>query len=253
MDLNETLAYAALVAGIFLMIFATQFQPFALLAIIAAMMGWLFYSRGNIYVPFITKFQKDIRVKYGVEIPASEDAVIRQEGDEYIASVFMSVDVYETMTNKSEDEVKDYAQYFERTISSIKDPVKISTVLYERDISKYVRAIEDEKAKVESEIAAERQKKKVDERVVEVLERKRLMWDRMLESLYKSQNRPRAIMYILQTSARGASKEAAVNAAKVRAREIKATFGGGMSVRVDDLTHNRMKSCFDWEFMTPEW
>ncbi|MCX8200084.1 MAG: hypothetical protein N3G76_01305 [Candidatus Micrarchaeota archaeon] len=253
MEQNETLAYAALLIGVFLMIFATQVQPIALLAIIAAGVSWLFYSAGNIYVPFITKFQKDIKVKYDVEMSPPEDAVLRQEGEEYVASVFMSVDVYETMTNKSDDEVKDYTQYFERTISSLKDPVKISTVLYERDMGKYVRAIEDEKAKVDMKIAAEKQKKKPDERTIEVLERERLMWERMLEAMYKSPNKPRAITYLLQTSARGISKDSAVNAAKVRAREIKATFSGGMSVRVDDLTHNRMKACYDWEFMSPEW
>lgn len=253
LEINETLAYAALGAGLMFILLSSVFQPLAVLSIIAAGVAWLFYSWGNIYVPFLTRGQRDIRVKYDFEMSPAEEAIIRQEGDDYVATVFMSVDVYETMTNKSDEEMKEYTQYFERTISSLKDPVKVSTILYERDMAKYLRTIEDRKAAVDMKIAQERQKKKVDEIAVEVLERERLMWERMLESMYKSMNRPRAVSYVIATSARGASKDAAVSAAKVRAREIKATFSGGMSVRVDELSHNRMKSCYDWEFMVPEW
>jgi len=253
MQLNETFAYASLGIGLVFILLSATFQPLALLSIIAAGVAWLFYSWGNIYVPFLTRGQKDIKVKYDFELSPAEDAVLAQMGDDYIATVFMNIDVYETMTNKSDEEVKDYAQYFERTISSLKDPIKVSTILYERDMGKYIRAIEEKKAEIDNRIAQERQKKKVDERAVEVLEREHLMWDRMLESMYKSTNRPRAVSYIISTSAMGSTKDSAVSAAKIRAREIKATFSGGMSVKVDDLSRNRMKSCYDWGSMIPEW
>ncbi len=253
METNETLAYGALGLGLFFLLISSQFQPLALLSVVAAGVSWLFYSWGNIYVPFFTRGQKDIRMKYDFEVSPAEDAIVKREGEDYIATVFLGIDVYETMTNKSEEEIKDYAQYFERTISSLKDPIKISTILYEKDMGKYIHTIEEKKAVIDTKIALERQKKKVDERAIEVLEREHMMWDRMLESMYKTSNRPRAVAYILATSAKGTSKDGAVNAAKVRAREIKATFGSGMSVRVDELSHSRMKSCYDWDFMSPEW
>lgn len=253
MELNETLAYGALGAGGVFLLFATQFAPIALLSIVCALLAYMFYRWGNIYVPFLVFQKKEIQVPYIFEVSPAEDAVFKQVGDDYVATVFLNLDVYETMTNKNSEEVNDYAHYFERSISSVKDPIKISTILYERDMGRYAKAIEEKKAALEDKIAAERQKKKADPRIIEVLEREKLMWERRLEGLYKSTERPRAVEYIVATSAFGPSRDAALSAAKTRAREIKATFAGGMSVNVDELTRNRMRSCFEWEFLSPEW
>ncbi len=253
MNAGETFAYAALALGAILLLFASQLQAIAILSIILAFLAYLFYAWGNIYVPLLTAGQRDIKVPYDFEINASEDAVIKQVGEDYAATVFLSMDVYETMTNKSDEEMHDYAQHFERSIASLKDPIKISAVIYEKDMGKYIHAIDERKAAVEDMIAQERQKKKTDEMKIEVLEREKLMWERRLDSLYKSSEKPRAVTYIISTTAKGATKDAAVSAAKVRANEIKATFSGSMSLRIDEMTHNRLKSCFEWEFMAPEW
>ncbi|MGB9635348.1 MAG: hypothetical protein ACP5H8_02570 [Candidatus Micrarchaeia archaeon] len=253
MDFNEMLAYGTLGASFVLLLFASQFAPIALIAIVLAGVSYLFYAWGNIYVPFLTQFKKDIYVDYKYELPASEDALIKKEGEDYIATVFLNLDVYETMTNKSDDEIKEYARYFERTISSIRDPIKLCAIIYERDMRKYIENIEEKKAEVENAIATERQKKKVDEREIEVLEREKLMWERRLESLYKGTGKPMAVAYIVSVSAKGATKDSALSAARVKAKEIKATFTSGMSLRVDELAHNRMRMCYEWEAMSPEW
>ena len=106
---------------------------------------------------------------------------------------------------------------------------------------------------MEELIAGEMGKKKIDERRLEVLRRQKLMWERRLDSLYKNPDKPKSVEYFIATSARGASRDGAVSAARIRAREIRATFSGGMSLRVDELAHNRMEACYSWEFMTPDW
>jgi hypothetical protein len=197
--------------------------------------------------------KKDIKVPYMYETTVNEDAIIKQVGDEYVATVFMNMDVYETMTNKSDPEMVEYAQYFERAISSLNEPVKISAILFERDMASYIRTLEDKKSMLEDRIATEKQKKKLDERGIEILEREKLMWERRVDSIYKNQEKPRSVEYIIATSAMGPSKDAALSAVKIRAREVRATFSGGMSLNIDELTRNRMKSCYEWEFMSPEW
>lgn len=253
MNKNELFVYGSLGISFVLLLFASQFQPIAILSIIFAGVSYLFYKWGRLYVPFLTQLKKNIKSKYVFDISPSEDAVVKKEGDEYIATVFLNLDVYETMTNKDEDEIKEYGSYFERTISSIRDPIKITAMIYERNMNRYIHDIQNMKAAVEDKIAKEQEKKNVDERKIEILEREKLMWERRLDSIYKSESKPRAITYFAAVSAKGASIDGAISAAKNKAREIKATFSGGMSMTVDALAHNRMNACFDWEFMKPEW
>ncbi len=253
MDKSEIFAYGCLGVSFVLLLFAGQFQPIAVLSIIFAGVSYLFYKWGALYIPFLTRFEKNIKAKYVFDVSPTEDAVVKKEGDEYIATVYLNLDVYETMTNKNDEEVKEYSSYFERTIASIRDPIKISTMIYEKNMDRYMRDIESMKAAVEDMIAKEQQKKKIDERRIEILEREKLMWERRLDSMYKSKTRPRAIAYFAAVSAKGASIDGAISAAKNKAREVKATFSGGMSMNVDLLAHSRMNACYDWEFMKPEW
>ena len=172
---------------------------------------------------------------------------------DYIATVFIKLDVYETMTNKSDNEVLEYSSYFERAISTLKDPIKITTMIYDKDMKSYIAQIDGEKLEIENMLAKEKSGKKPNPVMIEVLERKKLMWDRRLTSLYKNESKPRNIEYLLSVSGKGASYEAALSQAKIKVREIKANFKSGMNINADEMRHDRLKFCYEWEYMSPEW
>jgi hypothetical protein len=117
----------------------------------------------------------------------------------------------------------------------------------------YITQIDNEKIEIENMLAKERKSKKPNPVMIEVLERKKLMWDRRLDSLYKNEIKPRAVEYIIAVSGKGTSSEAAISQAKIKAREIKSNFKGGMNINVDEMRHERLKFCYEWEYLSQEW
>ncbi len=252
MELQELATIISLGGAIVLLLFMNFFPPLALLSLILALFSYLFNRWGHLYVPMF-QGRKNIKTKYNVEITPSGEGIYREKGMDYIATIFIKLDVYETMTNKNENEVLEYSSYFERAISTLKDPIKITTMIYDKDMKSYIAQIDGERIEIENMLAKEKRSKKPNPVMIEVLERKKLMWDRRLTSLYKNEGKPRNIEYLLSVSGKGASYEAALSQAKTKVREIKANFKSGMNINADEMKHDRLKFCYEWEYMSPEW
>ncbi len=252
MEIKELATIIAIGGAFILLLFIGFFPPLAIVSLILALIAYLFNRWGHLYVP-IFQGKRNIKRKYQVEMSPMGDAIFQQKGLDYVATVYMKLDVYETMTNKTENDILEYASYFERAISTLKDPVKITTMIYDKNMESYISQIDNEKIEIENMLAQEKSSKKPSPIMIEVLERKKLMWDRRLTSLYKNEFKPRGINFIISVTGKGASSEAAISQAKIKAREIKANFKSGMNINTDEMRHKRLKDCYDWETMSPEW
>jgi hypothetical protein len=252
MELKELATIICLGAGIISLIFINYFQPLAIIPLILGLFAYLFSRWGHLYLP-ILQGKRNIKDKFKVEMSNSGDAIYKEKGLDYVATIYMKLDVYETMTNKTEQDILEYSSYFERVVSTIKDPIKITTIIHDKDMKSYITQIDNEKIEIENMLAKERKSKKPNPVMIEVLERKKLMWDRRLDSLYKNEIKPRAVEYIIAVSGKGTSSEAAISQAKIKAREIKSNFKGGMNINVDEMRHERLKFCYEWEYLSQEW
>lgn len=252
MKVEELATIISLGGAFILLLFIGIFPPLAIVSLILAMLSYLFNRWGHLYVP-IFQGKKNIKTEFNVEVAPSGDAIYKKVGLDYVATLFIKLDVYETMTNKSENEILEYSSYFERAISTLKDPIKVTAMIYDKDMRNYITQIDNEKIEIENMLAKEKRSKKPNPITIEVLERKRLMWDRRLTSLYKNEKKPRNIDYFLSVSGTGSSYEAAISQAKIKSREIRANFKGGMSLNTEEMRHNRLEFCYEWENMSPEW
>ena len=252
MEIKELATFICLGGAFVLLIFVGFFPPLAIISLFLGLFAYLFNRWGHLYVP-IFQGKRNIKAKYNVEMAPSGEAIYREKGQDYVATIFLKLDVYETMTNKNDSEILEYSSYFERAISTIKDPVKVTTIIFDKDMKSYINQIEGEKIEVENQLAEERRSKKPNPVKIEVLERKKLMWDRRLTSLYKNEIKPKGVEYLISITGKGASYEAAISQAKIKAREIKANFLGGMSINADEMRHDRLKFCYDWDYFSPEW
>ncbi len=213
--------------------------------------GLILFKYGYWIVPFLTRRVRVIDViEEPYEISSAQDAVIKKVGNTYYASVFVHVRVYESATEKSDEEKVAYMDLWERTISGLKFVTKFCISSYVKDLTKYKSIIEGKKADAQLRLANERGKPEPSEAELDKIEREIAMWDNMFSKLNTGGNPITQITYVM-TSGQGPTPEMALAAAKNQANEIKTTISTTLNAEVAVLTGDDMKRCFEWEYMLP--
>lgn len=255
---NKQLAYGSLVIGLFatLVAIASGGGIFtmlgAVIAGIATLSAILFLKYGYLIVPLFTQKGNILLVTdTGYEIPPSQDVVIKKAPNGlFYASAFLSIKIYESMLEKSEEEVINYSKFFERAISNIKYVAKISYVLYAEEISEKRKILETKKAEAQLRLAREREKAEPDVLKVDRYEREVAMWATQLDSLTRGV-KPMGVVAYVMTTASGITKEEAITKVKAQASELKATLSNALNVEVEPLTADEMLRVVEWERTLP--
>jgi hypothetical protein len=211
----------------------------------------LFFKYGYLLVPFLTQRSKIVMVTdTGYEIPPSQDVITKKVGSEYYASAFLAIKIFESATERTQEQNVAYNQYFERAISNMRYPVKICYLLYAEDVGEKRKMIETRKAEAQLRLAREKDKSDPDVLKMEKFEREISMWDGQLQRLIKGV-RPMAVLAYAMTSAPGVSKEAAIASLRAQVRELKVLLQNSLNVQVEQLAADEMKRCFEWEYAFP--
>jgi hypothetical protein len=222
-----------------------------MLAAASSTVGLLLFKYGYWIVPFLTKRVRVIDViEEPYEFSPALDAVVRKVGNVYYASMFIHVKVYESTTEKSEEEKVAFMDLWERAVSSLKFVTKFCISSYVKDLTKYRSAIESKKADAQLKLANERGKPEPSEVELDKIEREISMWDNMLSKLSTGDNPIMQITYIM-TSGQGPTAEMALADVKNHANEIKSTISTTLNAEVAVLTGDDLKRCFEWEYMLP--
>ncbi len=211
----------------------------------------IFFKYGYLVVPLITQKSRIVMITdTGYEIPSSQDVIIKKVGNEYYASAFLAIRIFESATERTDQQNVAYNQFFERAISNMRYAVKICYLLYAEDVAEKRRMIETKKAEAQLRLARERDKADPDVLKMDKFEREIAMWDTQLQRLIKGV-RPMGVLAYAMTSASGISKEAAVATLRAQVREVKVTLQNALNVQVEQLTAEEMKKCFEWEYAFP--
>jgi hypothetical protein len=168
----------------------------------------------------------------------------------YYASVFLGIKIYESMTEKSAEEMITYNEYFERAISNLKYVTKIAYLLYVEDITEKRRTIEAKRAEVQLRLKRERDKPEPDVLKIDKLERELAVWELQLNQLTKG-IKPMGVVAYAMTTAVGVSKEGAITSARAQANELRTVLANALNVEVEILTADEMLKCFEWEKFFP--
>ncbi len=224
----------------------------AILAGIGATLTMGLYKYGYIIIPTITKTTKTsvVLTEDMYEVPSTQDAIVRNINGVYYATVFLGVKVFESMSEKSPEELQSYNSYFERAISNIRSVAKISYMVYVEDITEKRRNIEVKRAEVQLRLARERDKTEPDVLRIDKLERELAVWDVQLGQIQKGM-KPMGVVAYAMTTAGGVSKEGAIASARAQANELRSILSNSLNVEVDILTADEMLKCFQWEKFLP--
>lgn len=222
-----------------------------LVAIVCAPVSFIAYKWGYWMMPYFTKGQRTIETQDAVvDVAAGEDVVVRQMGGTYYATVFLGVKIFKTTTSMSDEEKYSFMDLWERAVSGLKTVTKYSLLLYMKDLSKYRDAIEGRKAKAQMEIGRERDAPNPNPAAMEKVEREIAMWDNIVGKLGVG-DKPTAIMTYVQVTAKGATKDLAMAAARQQANEARTAIGTTLNVEIAPLSGEDMKRCFDWGYTVP--
>ncbi len=222
-----------------------------LLSGLGAMFAILILKYGYLIIPILTKmFNKTAYVTGEYEIPATEDVIVRKIGNEYCASVFLALKIYESTTAKSLEETIAYNEYFERAISNMRYVTKISYLLYVEDVSKKIRDLETKRAEAQLRLSREKEKPEPDVLKIDRYEREVGMMQNEIDKIVKGE-KPMGVLAYAMTTAKGVSKEAAIAQAKAQGRELRTALAQALTVEVEILTADEMLKCFEWERFFP--
>ncbi len=211
----------------------------------------IFFKYGYLALPLITERARIVMLTdTGYETPSTQDVIIKKVGEEYYASAFLGIRIFESATERSQEQNIAYNQYFERAISNMRYVVKIAYLLYAEDVGEKRKLIETRKAEAQLRLSREKDKAEPDVLKVDKYEREIAMWDNQLQRLIKGV-RPMGVLAYAMTTASGVSKDAAVATLRAQVRELKVTLQNSLNVQVEQLTAEEMKKCFEWEYAFP--
>ncbi len=254
---TQQIAIASLVVG-FLGMVGSFVGGGGIISLIAAFFCFLgvlgavsFWKYGYVLFPLVTTLSRVVQITdTGYEIPPRQDMIMKNVGGVYYASKFLGVRVYESVSEKTGEEMVSYSEYFERAISGVKFVVKFSLMVYVKDMSDYRNKIETKRAEAQLRLSRERDKPEPDVLKLDRYEREVMMWENSLNRLIGGVKPMGATAYVM-TTATGVSREAAGAAVKAQASELKSTIANALNVEVVELTGEEMMMCFDWEHIIP--
>lgn len=220
-------------------------------AFVGAVLSIFIMKYGYVIIPLITNQAKiSANVEGLYEVPPSQDVIVRKSREEYYASAFLILRIYESSTEKSMEQKVIYNDYFERAISNMRYVTKIAYMVYVEDISKKRKDLETEKAEAQLRLSREKEKPDPDVLKLERYEREIAALNHEIDKLIQGE-KPMGVLAYCMTSAKGISKEAAIAEVKSQARELKTLLANSLNVEVEQLTADEMLKCFEWERFFP--
>ncbi|MEM4348573.1 MAG: hypothetical protein QXN37_03320 [Candidatus Anstonellaceae archaeon] len=237
-------------AGGFLALSAAFFfgSPFA--AAFAAscfVLSVALWKYGYLIIPFFAKRAKIVEIGRNFEIPPSQDVVVGKAGWNFVATAFLAIKFYESASEKDEKGKQTLAEMFERAVSTVGFPFKLSCIVCPLDLKNEIEEARARRSLAESKLE-KLQKRQSAERAR--LKREIAMWDRQIERL-SSGRMPLEVLFCLSTTASGLTKEEAIARANAQAEELSVVVGGALSCEVVRLKGEEMKKCFWWDFFGP--
>jgi len=255
---TRMMAYAVLTASIlvFLVVFTFPGQTVllsaaAFFAALSAVVSFILWKWGYLLLPYITQRSNIVEVHDGGwELTPAQDAIVKHIGDQYYASVFLHIKMYRSTTEKTAEENVIYVDAFERAIAALKYPVKIGTILYAKEISKYREDIETKRYESQLRLSREREKGEPDVLTLDRLEKEVAMWEAQLNRIIAGE-RPMGLISYAMTTGVGVTKDAAVAVSKNQAAELRTLLANALNIEVIYLFGEDMKKCYEMEYLIP--
>lgn len=211
-----------------------------------------FASRRYSYVMLPMLKQRSRNIVLSAEEPyrlaSSEDSIIRREGGEFTATVYISIPFYRSATEMSDAEKLEYSRQMSRLIGISSDPIRFTTELYLMNKDAYIQELKDEINAQENEEAALVQSK-ADPDKLEIVRGKLAMWRNVTQSSNSSSSME--LVSYAAISASGSKEYEAVSLAQQKAREVISGIGSTLGVTPIVVTGKEILKFVESEYLIP--
>jgi hypothetical protein len=203
-----------------------------------------------ILMPFFKQRTKDIVIsnESAYILSPNSDAILRRQGDDMVATVYISVPLYKSSTEMTDEEKVNFATSVSRLVGLNKYPVRFTSQLYVMNKDAYIATLQDVITKTETEeqkITQDGSDPKKLERVKGQLS----MWRNMLDSVGAAPS------YELESyvcvSGIGSKEYEALSIAQQRATEVIAGIGATFGVQPAIVTGDQLLKFVEPEYLIP--
>ncbi len=205
----------------------------------------LIWKFGYILAPLLTKsLNISLRDRDFVLCP-SQDVIIKKVSDGFIASSFISIQLRDSTSFKSETQKVALMEMFERAISSIRFTLKLCFVVCNVDLSEHIQTLEEHRSIAEHKLS---QSKNSASRAQ--LEREISYFNSQLERLTLGDS-PMQVLAYAQTTVFALSKEQAVSRVQSQAKEACGILSNSLGANTTVLSGEDLLHCVGWESFSP--
>jgi len=262
MDKKILLFLGFLGMSIVFLITAMSISPSPLLdvvKIILLLLAFLFdilALASRYYTPFMIPLfmQRSKRVVLSQEnaywLSTSQDSILRKNGDDFVATVYISIPIYRSATEMSNDEKIDFSKQISRLVGLSKDPVRFTTQLFTMNKDVYIMQLRGRINELENmEVNATKSDSDSDSKAVEKIRGELSMWRNILDSINSSQSLE--LLTYASVSATGTKEYEAVSIAEQKATELMAGISTIFGVIPSLITGADLLKFVEPEFLIP--
>jgi len=181
-------------------------------------------------------------------LSASNDAILRKEGDDFLATAIINIPLYTSSTEMSIEERLNFARQVGRLVSVTSYPMRITAQLYVMNKDSYIQKLRDTISSVENSEAKLTQDGAPSSEISKV-HGALAMWKKMLDNVSKASSLELASFATI--SARGVKEYEAVNIVHQKAMEIMSGIGATLGILPNIIVGNDLLKFVEPEFLIP--
>jgi len=246
-ELNaRTVTFASLAGALLLLVFSLMWANVWLAGFssVAFLLTVVVQRFGGVLLPFLLKQLRVVETRGGWQL--DRDVAVVQDGDRFLASAFLEVDVHFSPSRHASDASVSYGAAFEKALCGLSFPAQFGLLVYPVDLEAYREGVLTSRLEAELSISRIKQSTKPDAVALAAQERKKAMAARLLTQLSSGQ-RPLDAVYYASTTAEGGSFEQAAEKARFQARELKAVLAHALNLSVRTMDGDGLRRCLDWK------
>ena len=221
-----------------------------LIAVVVDMMAFASRRYSYLMVPMLRQHTRNVVLSSEdpYRLSSSTDSIIRQNGDTYTATVYISIPLYSSSTEMNDAEKIEFTRQVSRLVGISKEPARFTAGLYVMNKDSYIQQLRDTINNVESE-ESKLSQTSAPQDDIERVRGKLSMWRKMLDHV--SSTTSLELASFASVSAVGSKEFEAATIAQQKARELMAGIGATFGVSPSIVTGTDLLKFIEPEFLIP--
>jgi len=181
-------------------------------------------------------------------LSSTGESIIRKEGDDFIATVYINIPLYTSASEMTDEEKLRFTSQVSRLVGLSKGPVRFSSELYLMNKDAYILKLKDTISEIEND-EARLVEQNASPGQIEHVRGKLSMWKKMLDNV--SSDTSYELGSFAAVSAKGVKESDAVTFAQQRAMELMSGIGTIMGISPSIVIGSEVLKYVEPEYLIP--